>query len=325
MKSGLTALCFGGFAINAGRAFLKTEAAKNANVNVHMFDSSSANMGENEGWRIPGMNGAGGDRRKTHEAFVAAGGATELLRRCPVNNFAVALFSASGGTGNVIATDPIVELLKRQIPVVAIVLVECNSNLTIKNAMNTIRTLEAKAKANNVPITIFTLYDNVLSPEETGSGNQGSRSYVDKRAVQILEALSLLTSESFTELDPEDIRASVFYAERLGIQSRICEAFFSEPGKLANNVYKDSLYSTIGMLNKGTVCQTIGHYHKSGFYKEGIAGPEMLFCITPAGIASAYTFLEKQLIEKENQLKALTTTAEITSNKESTESDGYFF
>lgn len=158
---------------------------------------------------IDGVDGSGKVRAENHIEISRS--VRSLLQKHAPGDLNVVLFSASGGSGSVFGPLIIAELLEAKSPVVALVIGSEESNITCKNTMNTLKSLEAIAKKKGVPVVINYQHN----------ARSGKRSEVDVHVRWTLSALAMLASRRNRELDTMDLANFFNFAKVTSVESQL--------------------------------------------------------------------------------------------------------
>jgi hypothetical protein len=201
VKGRISIYAAGGAGTNIATRFEKFRGKSSAGlalVDPVYIDTSKSNIlnaaiAEEAIYHFEGLDGAGQVRRE-HAATVKER-AKEILHTHKPGNLAIALHSASGGSGSVIAPILVQELLARDIPVIVIMVGDASTRLYAENTLATIKSYEAIAKAAGSPIVIAYLQNTQDTP----------RPAVDEEIESIVVGLSALFSRENAELDTRDL------------------------------------------------------------------------------------------------------------------------
>ena len=169
-----------------------------ATIIPYYFDTSMANMKDNidpaRHYLLKDKDGSGGVRSENYETISKV--VRNVLQEQEPADFNIVVFSASGGSGSVMGPLIIKEMLERDLPVVAIVIGACESNLATENTMKTLKSLDNIA-SNIVHKPVVIHY----AQNEPGV----KRSEVDHLIMRTVVALSIMASGENHALDSQDI------------------------------------------------------------------------------------------------------------------------
>lgn len=158
---------------------------------------------------LEGLDGSGKVRRENHEAISKS--VKSILQQHKPLDFNVVIFSASGGSGSVFGPLVVSELLSRNLPVIAIVIGSSESAITAQNSLNTIKSLEAIAERNKLPVVMY--YDH-NSPSV-------KRSEVDRNIATVIGLVSALVSRQNRELDTMDLLNWLHFSKHSSVRARL--------------------------------------------------------------------------------------------------------
>lgn len=198
----------GGFGINTVRRWdtnlpANKEIADSENspvISVGYIDTSrTANLlgdePEDSIYVVNGMDGAGKIRRDSHTAFGADNAVNQILLKLPPKALNIVAFSLSGGSGNTVGTDLVLELIKRGERVLAIITGSSENALTVQNTLGSIKTLDYRARENGVFVPVV-FEDN---------GDNSEREIVDERVKAIIGAFCIMSGPKIIEMDTADV------------------------------------------------------------------------------------------------------------------------
>jgi hypothetical protein len=184
----------GGAGINIGAQYvnMKTEPGCAAIIPAFL-DTSLSNINPNwpDVFITEGTHGSGGIRGENVEPI--EGSIKSILNKISPGDINIVGFSGSGGSGNVIATSLIAELIARKIPVIPLAILGTESRLRITNSVMSMRTLEGLAEDLAFDINAFFLL------------NEDKWSKVDALAHAYIGAVALMTSDLHHGLDMKDV------------------------------------------------------------------------------------------------------------------------
>jgi hypothetical protein len=168
-----------------------------ANVSTTLIDTSRSNLpldvDTNGSYILEGVDGSGKIRKENHEQIAKE--IPRILVKHQPGDFNIVAFTAAGGTGSVAGPLLVAELLERGHNVIAIVIGSEESVITKLNTENTLKSLDHISRTKDRPVVMhYTLNDRTVK-----------RSEVDREAVVVIAALTLLASRQNKELDTMDV------------------------------------------------------------------------------------------------------------------------
>lgn len=169
---------------------------KDLDLDVAYVDTSRSNLrgvADEQIFLIPNMDGAGKLRATTYEGFKDV--VEEVLIRFKSSEtLNVVVSSLSGGSGAIIASSIIRELLVQDKPVIVIGVDSTTSGIEINNSVKSLKTLKAISNQVGQSVSLFYV-------ENT------SRKEADKLVINFINLLALLTDKNNTEeFDSTDLR-----------------------------------------------------------------------------------------------------------------------
>lgn len=177
-----------------------------------------------------------------------------LLKHKP-GDLAVVISSASGGSGSIIASSLVAELLHRKQMVIVVTISSTDSRIEVENNIKTIKTYEHLAQTHNTPVAMVYL--------ENEQGKR--RSETDKSALDILLKLSVLFSRQNSELDRMDLRNWLNYTKTTDYDPHLV-LLRDFPSKVVQADNQQVLsVATVAMLNSDTSPGQVVEYQCVGF------------------------------------------------------------
>lgn len=195
----------GGAGINIGSRLEHHADADNpgyAKLDTCYIDTSSSNLNtnipEDKTYLIRTTDGGGhvdgsGKFRAENYPHIVASIKNILLTFAP-GTINVVVSSGAGGSGPVIATSLVYELIARGELVIGVVVGSSDTLIEINNTLKTIKSYEAVVRNHRVPVTIAYIHN-------TDKGRQDA----DEKVQLLIGALSALFSRQNAELDTKDL------------------------------------------------------------------------------------------------------------------------
>ena len=154
------------------------------------------------------IHGSGGDR-KTNVSDISANikqylDSNKYLKLNP-KEFHIAVFSASGGTGAVAGPLLISELLKKGLPVIALVVGDSSNGLNSINTLNTLASLTTVARSNEAALSVVYVNNHLLINREKGGGMKQAEESADKIILNIMTTCSMFLSGENEAIDNQDM------------------------------------------------------------------------------------------------------------------------
>lgn len=244
-------LC-GGTSINVAKRLLKgTHTPVNANAEYLALDSSDANDSEGlfEVERMPGnrddlATGSGKNMMTNYHKAVPF--VKEMTTKHGVGRFNIVMASTSGGTGAMLATLVVRELIQRNAPFVIVLITDKTSIKENQNMVNTLRSLVSQTTSNQLNKVIpFIAIEN--DPGRT-------RGQINEVVANNLNMLSIFLNEDNEEADFEDIKNALSYSEVTGVPATLSKIrFFNKEAAIEFNESRPpvsvvSLFSEIDLV-----------------------------------------------------------------------------
>lgn len=193
----------GGLGVNAIAAL---ESSKKANVvgfsnyDLCYVDTSRSNMAkkklsEDDIFVFSDVDGSGKIRRENHK--IIADNTKAILQKFKPATFNIVVSSASGGSGAILASSIVSELLKNDKEVIVVVVGTFNSVIEVENTTKTLQSYEAISKLRNKNVNMVYLQNSTTENDEQ---------LVNSQAMQIISMLLGLMSGEHEQLDTADIK-----------------------------------------------------------------------------------------------------------------------
>lgn len=254
----------GGAGQNIGRSFLKhLNSTKLDGVEIEVFfaDTSRANITEDTPddriMLVQKANGSGGLRKTNVPGIDDL--IPEILHSYKPGDLNIVLHSAGGGSGGVLGTKLLSELLKRGELAVAFVVGSTTSLNEITNTVKTLQSYDNIAQIRKSPAVVY----------YRENGLAGRRSEVDNNIFNSIVMLSMFFATSNRELDLEDMRNFILYHRVTSFAPALVnlEFFFNE----VNLPRQYRPFTVASLTNKGSDdpgLPFLVSYHPSGFLGE---------------------------------------------------------
>lgn len=200
-----------GHLANLGDGFsdVRTEYVDTSDANIKLVGATddnfflikSTNVGED-------ISGSGAIRAENAPHIFA--GANEFVNKKEFDSTELAKYyvlvaSASGGSGNLLATAIANNLLEKELNVVVILVGDSSNKKAIENTLNSIASLNGIATHHDKPLSVI-YFDNTKS---SGATHKDRLANVDKDIFKHLTLLSAFLSGDVSALDQKDM--SVFF------------------------------------------------------------------------------------------------------------------
>lgn len=163
-----------------------------------LFQITSKDVTKND------IKGSGGERQ-THANDIVDSVKEYLsknkIKEPKIDEYHVVMFSASGGSGNIIGSVLVQELLKKSIPTVAYVIGDSSNGLCAINTLNVLSTLNNIALKTNKPLVV-----SYVNNHQLFNGNMiDAEKAADKMILNSMSTLSLFLSGRHEGLDNQDL------------------------------------------------------------------------------------------------------------------------
>lgn len=254
----------GGAGINNLNFLLKNTKHGKFIDNVLGVDFSDANPGTDGAYHIERMEGAeGSGSNKATNVSQAPDLIQRALAKLPPNKLNIVIYSASGGSGAVLGPYMVRELVKKEIPVLSIVIGDSTSIKEMDNTVGTLRSLSAQAVALDSPV-LFCYREN---------NTKNTQGAVNAEVARVIDNALLMLNLNNERIDYADIKNLFFFTSVVKADPILSEVSFCDEAKVAE--YKRmpvaalSLYSDIDQI-RAPFDNLL--YRKAGLFTEGTKG-----------------------------------------------------
>jgi hypothetical protein len=141
------------------------------------------------------VDGSGKIRRENHK--IIAENTKAILQKFKPTTFNIVVSSASGGSGSVISSSLVSELLKGDKEVIVVLVGTFNSVIEVENTTKTLQSFEAIAKLRDKNVNMVYLQNSTTVSDEQA---------VNHQAISVISMLLGLMSGEHEQLDTADIK-----------------------------------------------------------------------------------------------------------------------
>lgn len=163
----------------------------------------------------PNFEGSGKKRDSNYKAISES--MKSMLQDFKPSAFNIVVHSGAGGSGSVAGPVLVSELLKRDIPVIALVVGNTSSLIEVRNTLNTLKSYESISKTRKKPVIVGYLEN----------GQDYTRKEVDQYMQTMIVSLSSLFSGDNRELDSEDLYNFLNFNEVTSYEPHLAAIRFS--------------------------------------------------------------------------------------------------
>lgn len=199
----------GGTGINIVSHFLAAPELEDfAKIEVAFFDTSAANITskipEKSVYLVPDVDGAG--KWRGDVAVPVTKSLPGMLEKLPPGDFNVVVYSGAGGSGSTAGVLLHAELQKRKLPTVSIVIGSYESELTARNTVKTMESLDHLSRSRELPLSVKWI---VVDPLEGGY----TKSQADAEAQRFCGMLAVAASRQHPGVDTADLANFIDYTK----------------------------------------------------------------------------------------------------------------
>ena len=252
----------GGCGVNIAASYVNTKReALSAEIHPVFIDTSRSNLEahipDESRYILPDLDGSGKVRSENYEKIKDV--IKQIIHQHRPMGMNLVVFSASGGSGSVIAPLLIGELLARGEIVIAIVIGSDESAITAQNTLNTLKSLEGVSRNAKKPVVMYYRHNT----------RGRARSEVDAELHYAISTLAVLASGTIKGIDTKDIANWVGFDKTTSVDPRVAVLeIFAEgagakavPWKEYNPISVISIYKDADQVTLPIVPE----YHCDGF------------------------------------------------------------
>jgi len=207
MSNTLRIYALGGLGINIGSQLLKFVGKEHkgyAKLEICFVDTSGSNLIDKDidddlVYLLDGVDGSGKKRSQNYAAMVDI--TNEILHRFKPGDVNIVLHSASGGSGAVLGTIIVSELLKRNQLVIPVMVGSTGSRIEVDNTIKTLKSYEMISKKSDTPV--------VACYKENSKDT--NRTKTDNEIITLIILITILFSGQNRELDKADLNNFINY------------------------------------------------------------------------------------------------------------------
>lgn len=221
-KSKVAVYFCGGTGLNIGKNLTDLKA------DIAFIDTSDRNLTEaHESSKVfLTKNTVGAGKNRGYILPIVRPQVPNILTRFPAADFNIVVFGTSGGSGNILGSLLVSEMLKANETVVVIGVSGIESTEVVDNSLDAIKTLEGISHRQGRNILLTHILNGVGVPF----------SVTNDEAEYCVRALCDLSSQEHQRLDVKDIENWVNFSSKAGIQPQLCELRIFDNRKDASTV-----------------------------------------------------------------------------------------
>lgn len=326
----ITLIGAGGAGINSVRGWdinlpenAELKAAIGNTVKVCYVDTSvDANLVGDEPaenvYVAEGIEGAGKIRRDSHVAFTNENATRQIIQRFNPNGLIVVVFSASGGSGNTIGAALMEELLGMGERVVGLVIGSSENALSMKNTLDSIKTLDVKARKAGKPFVIH--YED--------NRDNSDREAVDEAIKANIAALVVLAGPQIRELDRTDVLNWLRFDRVPGINvaPQLCILDIVTEGHALSDVADPISVASIISNPSETLSGVMPDYSTVGYHPaDGVVRKSYHYAISVDAVPRLAAQLAEDMAEVEKRRAARKQNQSISTKDDNVTDDGMVF
>jgi hypothetical protein len=254
------------------------------------------------------LDGSGKVRAENYEKIKDV--VKDILHKHKPAAFNVVVFSASGGSGSVIGPLLVSEMLTRGETVVVVTVGSDESDITARNTLNTLKSLEGISK--NTGKTVVMHYRHNTRGK--------ARSDVDGELHYAISTLAVLASKNVRELDTRDIFNWINFNKTTSVEARLAALEIFGPDTPWGEYNPVSVISIYKDADQATL-PIVPEYHCAGFADVmGLAAIHYLIDVTAVGKFA--TRINATLKELDEARKSRPSLSNLTGSNDKKTDDG---
>lgn len=283
----------GGLGTNICAEFAHLEQLEGfASFEVCFVDTSLSNiMGkgnkirEEDIYVLDGVDGSGKMRSMNYHDIVKH--VKPIMHKFKPADFNIVVSSASGGTGCVLSSLILKELLEKDHTAIAVIVGSEESKITIENTVKTLQTLDNISRTQVRKPVVVSYFHNSA---------QVSRQTNDDLVKKTLTALGILASRENRELDTADIANFINFSKVTSVESGLSFLYMANKEDNAKEIeYPISMASLFSQYGK-TIDSVSPEYACAGYpLNDVLKESDLHFLISQHDIKNVYGKLQKRL------------------------------
>lgn len=306
----------GGCGINLISQYVGCDTEAHAAQILPVFlDTSRSNITksipDNMHYIIDGTDGSGSVRKRNVD--IIKDNVKKVLLEHKPTNFNVVVFSASGGSGSVFGPLIISELLTRGETVLAIVVGSEESDKTINNTLDTLKSLEGITERTGRPANMIYRHN----------GPAKSRRDVDADIHVAIAALAILASREIRYIDTEDVKNWLNFQIVTDIAPRVGSV------EIFDDTHKNwSEYNPVTMISMyqsdaDSAVPVVPQYLRAGYIDGKFTAPRNLHFVVDVSLTLKHADYVKKIKAKLEEIRlASNKMGKIISDKDKPDDTG---
>nr|DAR94068.1 MAG TPA: tubulin [Caudoviricetes sp.]DAY32658.1 MAG TPA: tubulin [Caudoviricetes sp.] len=291
-----------------------------ADIHTCFIDTSLSNLPkdgsvkEDQIFIFEGIDGSG-KLRSTNYHEISKNIKAMVLKFPPMDVNLVA-FSASGGSGNIIGSLLIKELLEKNQTVVALVVGSEESKITTENTVKALQSLDSISRKVNKPIVMAYVHN---SPENT-------RTHNDTLLHNVISSMAVLASRENRELDTCDVANFIDFSKVTSVKEGLSLLYINSDANAASEVEYPIAIASL-MHEYGAIPDNLQPEYATVGYplNDVLKGADLHFVISQARVEDIFNKLKDRLKRYEESAIAKPKTSALVDNNASVEDDGMVF
>lgn len=278
-KSKIAVYFCGGTGLNIGKNL------NDLDVDICYLDTSDRNITEDHDKSkiFLTKNTVGAGKNRGYILPIVRPQINNVLSRFPAADFNIVVFGTSGGSGNILGSLLVSEMLKANETVVVVGISGLESTEVVNNSLDALKTLEGISLNQGKVIPMVHLINGVGVPYAV----------TNDEADFYIRALCDLTAQTHERLDVKDIEHWVNFTGKAGIQPQLCELKIFDNRKDASTVNEMLSVASLFTDEKQEVPFGSPFVRTTGIAKPGsIIADQLHFIINSIGIEEIVKSLE---------------------------------
>lgn len=291
-----------------------------ADIHTCFIDTSLSNlpsdgsMKEDQTFIFEGIDGSGKVRSTNYHEI--SKNIKAMVLKFPPMDLNIVAFSASGGSGNIIGSLLVKELLEKGETVVTLVVGSEESKITTDNTVKSLQSLDSISRKLGVPVVMAYVHNSSDNP----------RSHNDKLLHTVVNSLCMLASRENRELDTRDVANFINFSKVAEVKEGL-SLLYIEPDIDAAAAIEYPIATASLMHEYGATpdklepeYSTVG-YPSFPILKES----DLHFIISQGRVQDIFNNLKKRLQRYEDSAVAKPKSEALVSKDTQVEDDGMIF
>lgn len=291
-----------------------------ADIHTCFIDTSLSNLPkdgsvkDDQVFIFEGIDGSG--KLRTTNYHEISKNIKAMVLKFPPMDVNLVAFSASGGSGNIIGSLLVKELLEKNQTVIALVVGSEESKITTDNTVKALQSLDSISRKIGKPIVMAYVHNSA----------ENTRSHNDALLHNVISSVAVLASRENRELDTCDVANFVDFSKVTSVKEGLSLLYITADIKSAGEIEYPIAIASL-MHEYGTTPDTLQPEYATVGYPttDVLKGVDLHFIVSQARIPDIFNKLKDRLKRYEESAVAKPKTEALADNTSSIEDDGMVF